>query len=194
MEPSARLFQCARCYAQVILCRACDRGQVYCGNGCASAARWASLGRAGARYRGTRRGRHNNAERQRRFRARHQKRVHSGCVPVAVAVVLTVPEPPPGNASCAGLEPDPGTLDSPGNTADRPSHFRAGQQKVTHQGSAPGMATVVLAVTEPPPGNSPSAGAEPGRSMHVCHRCARPVSAFLRRDFLRSTARRRDPP
>lgn len=138
MEPSARLFHCARCHAQVILCRACDRGQVYCGNGCAPAARRESLRRAGARYRGTRRGRHNNAERQRRFRAR--------------------------------------------------------QQKVTHQGSAPVVAAVVLAVTEPPPGNVPSAGAEPGRSMHVCHRCARPVSLFLRRDFLRSTARRRYPP
>ena len=54
MEPSARLFHCVRCHAQVILCRACDRGHVYCRSGCAAAARRESLRRAGARYRGTR--------------------------------------------------------------------------------------------------------------------------------------------
>ena len=138
MEPSARLFHCARCHAQVILCRACDRGHVYCRSGCAAAARRESLRRAGARYRGTRRGRHNNAERQRRFRAR--------------------------------------------------------QPKVTHQGSASVATAAVLAVTEPPPGSLSSAGPEPGRGTCFCHRCARPISPFLRRDFLRSTARRRYPP
>ena len=30
MDPSARLYHCARCHCQVILCRRCDRGQVYC--------------------------------------------------------------------------------------------------------------------------------------------------------------------
>ena len=76
MSPSARLFHCARCHCQVILCRACDRGNVYCDNGCAQAARRASLRRASARYRRTRRGRLNNAERQRRFRARQQNVTH----------------------------------------------------------------------------------------------------------------------
>jgi len=138
MEPSARLFHCARCHDQVILCRACDRGHVYCRNGCAAAARRESLRRAGARYRGTRRGRRNNAERQRRFRAR--------------------------------------------------------QQKVTHQGSAPVVTAAVLAVTDTQPQSPSSAVPGQRRGTLICHRCARPTSPFLRHDFLRSTAYRRYPP
>jgi len=46
MNPSARMFQCARCHCQVIVCRHCDRGNVYCANGCADLARSASLRRA----------------------------------------------------------------------------------------------------------------------------------------------------
>jgi hypothetical protein len=79
MKPSARLFHCARCHCQVILCRRCDRGNVYCTNGCADEARTESLRRAAERYRSTRRGRHTNAERQRRFRARQREKVtHQG--------------------------------------------------------------------------------------------------------------------
>jgi len=47
-----------------MLCRRCDRGNVYCFDGCAPEARRDSLRRAGARYRATRRGRFNNAARQ----------------------------------------------------------------------------------------------------------------------------------
>jgi len=96
MNPSARLFHCARCHCQVILCRRCDRGHVYCANGCARHARRDSLQRAGARYRVTRRGRLNNALRQRRFRARQQKVTHHRSVvvatPAVLAVTLTVPD------------------------------------------------------------------------------------------------------
>lgn len=91
MSLSARLFNCARCHCQVILCRACDRGHAYCGKDCAQAARRASLQQAGARYRRSRRGRLNNAERQRRFRARRQKVTHQGSARQEVPAVL------PGN-------------------------------------------------------------------------------------------------
>jgi len=75
MNPSARLFHCARCHCQVIVCRHCDHGNVYCANGCAVDARTTSLRRAAKRYRSTRRGRHSNADRQRRFRARQREKV-----------------------------------------------------------------------------------------------------------------------
>jgi hypothetical protein len=91
MDPSARLYHCARCHCQVMVCRRCDRGHVYCAKGCAQQARRDSLQRAGARYRSSRRGRLNNAERQRRFRARHQKVTHHRSVPQAAPAVL------PGN-------------------------------------------------------------------------------------------------
>lgn len=82
MNPSARLYHCARCHAQVILCRRCDRGNIYCANGCASHARTLSQRRAACRYRSTRSGRFNNAERQRRFRARQAHKVtHQGSPP-----------------------------------------------------------------------------------------------------------------
>ena len=93
MNPSARLFHCARCHCQVILCRRCDRGHVYCANGCARQARRDSLRRAGARYRATRRGRLNNALRQRRFRARKRKVTHHGSVALARPAVLVATTP-----------------------------------------------------------------------------------------------------
>ena len=93
MDPSARLYHCARCHCQVILCRRCDRGQVYCADGCARKARRDSLRRAGARYRATRSGRLNNALRQRRFRTRQQKVTHHGSVAAAAPAVLLVTRP-----------------------------------------------------------------------------------------------------
>lgn len=91
MDPSARLYHCARCHRQVILCRRCDRGQVYCAAECARQARRDSLRRAGASYRETWPGRLNNALRQRRFRARQQKVTHQGSVPLATPAVLDTP-------------------------------------------------------------------------------------------------------
>lgn len=88
MDPSARLYHCARCHCQVILCRRCDRGHVYCAKGCAQQARRDSLRRAGSRYQATRRGRLNNALRQRRFRARRRKVTHQGSVDREAPAVL----------------------------------------------------------------------------------------------------------
>jgi len=138
MDASARLFHCARCHCQVILCRRCDRGHVYCANGCAQQARRDSLRCAGARYRVSRRGRLCNAARQRRFRARQQKVTHHGSAAVAASAVLTMALTLPDEAACNG-----------------------GERRT--------------------------------EAIH-CHRCGEACSPFLRRDFLRSTARVRDPP
>ena len=85
----ARLFLCARCRRQVLICSRCDRGQQYCGARCSGLARRESLRAAGRRYQHSRRGRHCHAERQRRYRhrcgedARAQKVTHHGsaCAP-----------------------------------------------------------------------------------------------------------------
>ena len=66
----ARLFLCARCRCQVLICSRCDRGQQYCGARCSGLARRESLRGAGRRYQHSRRGRHCHAERQRRYRRR----------------------------------------------------------------------------------------------------------------------------
>jgi hypothetical protein len=78
MQPTGRLFLCARCRAQVFICRRCDRGQIYCAGGCAQAARRASLREAAQRYQRSRRGRLAHAQRARRYRARHNKVTHHG--------------------------------------------------------------------------------------------------------------------
>lgn len=79
MAPTARLYLCARCRRQVVICPYCDRGQRYCGADCARAARQASLRSAGQRYQASHRGRHRHAERQRRYRRRQREKVtHQG--------------------------------------------------------------------------------------------------------------------
>jgi len=89
MKLTARMFHCAGCHCQVIICRHCDRGNVYCTNGCADHARSTSLRRAAKRYRLTRRGRHSNADRQREFRARQKQKVtHQGSPPVIRLALL----------------------------------------------------------------------------------------------------------
>ena len=89
MTSSARLFNCARCHALTIVCRACDRGQRYCPSTCRVQARLDSQRRATRQYQRTRRGRHANAERQRRYRERQRKKVtHQGSVAPSLPAVL----------------------------------------------------------------------------------------------------------
>jgi hypothetical protein len=78
MENPARLFHCARCRAQVLICSRCDRGNLYCGPICAQQARRESLRAAGRRYQRSRRGRLCHAERQRRYRRRPHNVTHQG--------------------------------------------------------------------------------------------------------------------
>ena len=84
MSISARFFLCLRCRQQVVLCRRCDRGQLYCGSACSKANRSQRQREARRRYANTRAGRHNNAERQRRFRQRQGDR----CTPIPKIVTV----------------------------------------------------------------------------------------------------------
>ncbi len=74
MKRNARLYNCACCYCQVFICSVCDRGNIYC-NDCAPTARTISLRRAKKKHQATRQGRLKNAERQKRYRERKQKKV-----------------------------------------------------------------------------------------------------------------------
>lgn len=75
---SARLFICAGCRAQSLICSCCDRGQIYCAGGCGRLARRRSQRAAGARSQTSRHGRRAHAERARRYRARREKVTHHG--------------------------------------------------------------------------------------------------------------------
>jgi hypothetical protein len=82
MQSSARLFNCARCHCQVVICSHCDRGNIYCGKRCSRTARRQSRRKASGRYQKTRRGRFAHAERQRRYCQRRRAKVtHQGSPP-----------------------------------------------------------------------------------------------------------------
>jgi hypothetical protein len=100
-DATARLYLCARCLAQVLICSCCDRGNIYCEQGCATHNRRSKQRAAGRRYQASHRGRRNHAERARRYRFRQQyqqKVTHQGSpaqAPDAVMRGSAVPPRPP---------------------------------------------------------------------------------------------------
>jgi hypothetical protein len=106
METSARFYLCARCRAQVLICRRCDRGHIYCSPSCSGTARQTSIRAAGQRYQTSRAGRFNHAERTRRYRERHKNVTHQGSMPPAQDDLLMV-------NSVVVREPDVATRSKP---------------------------------------------------------------------------------
>lgn len=77
-----RLFNCARCACQVVICSHCDRGHIYCAGDCARVARKESLNQSAQRYQASRQGQLNHAARQAQYRQRQQQKVtHQGSTP-----------------------------------------------------------------------------------------------------------------
>ena len=95
MMNTARLYLCAHCHCQVMICSHCDHGNLYCFGSCSTIARKASLKAAGKRYQDTHRGRTKHAERQSRYRTRCKIVTHQGSFPPPVNALLTThPETP----------------------------------------------------------------------------------------------------
>ena len=61
------MFRFARCEMRTVVCKRCDRGNIYCGKECSSQARRENLRAANRRYQRSFRGRMANAERQSRL-------------------------------------------------------------------------------------------------------------------------------
>jgi len=70
MDQPARLYLCARCRIQVVLCSRCDRGNRYCGRPCRHQAREDARRQTAQRYQRSWRGRIAHAQRSRRWRQR----------------------------------------------------------------------------------------------------------------------------
>lgn len=88
MENSGRLFNCAACHIQVVICTCCDRGNIYCSS-CSQTVRTANLREASKRYQNTFQGKCKHAERQKRYRQRQRKIVtHHGSPDLSLHVVL----------------------------------------------------------------------------------------------------------
>ena len=91
MDRTARLFLCARCRDQVLLCSHCDRGQQYCSRACSILSRRERRRETARRYQSSRRGRLKHAARAACWRARRRalrqasalgeidKVTHQGC-------------------------------------------------------------------------------------------------------------------
>jgi len=90
---NARLYLCARCHVQVLICSCCDRGNVYCKKGCAKKARRSAQREAGRRYQSSHRGRCNHAKRARDYRARQNKVTHQGSLRSSPDDVMRESEP-----------------------------------------------------------------------------------------------------
>lgn len=106
MNEAGRLFVCARCRTQVVLCSRCDRGNVYCGQACSQSVRRTSMREAGRRYQSSRAGRFAHAERARRYRARRKNVTHQGSAAAGTDDLLpaeTTPSPPVHDAT-PGIE------------------------------------------------------------------------------------------
>jgi len=80
MTSTGRFYLCQRCRLQVIICRRCDCGQIYCSTACSKAARCEALRASGRRYQQSSKGRFKHAERARRYRQRKNKVTHQGSI------------------------------------------------------------------------------------------------------------------
>ena len=106
MERSARLFLCARCRDQVLLCSHCDRGQRYCGRSCSSLSRRERRRQTAERYQSSRGGQLKHAERTACWRERRRslrrdgahgdidKVTHQGCLDAAADASLLACDTP----------------------------------------------------------------------------------------------------
>ena len=78
MLRSARLFLCARCRDQVLLCSHCDRGQLYCSPACSVAGRRELRRQSAKRYQNSHRGRLKHAARAACWRSRRRSKQLAG--------------------------------------------------------------------------------------------------------------------
>jgi len=124
MDRVARLFLCARCRDQVLLCSHCDRGQQYCSRACSSLSRRERRREAAERYQRSRGGRLKHAartacwrQRQRSLRqasagdAIDKEVTHQGCPDAGADASLLACDPPSACESTV-LTDSPSTHDA----------------------------------------------------------------------------------
>lgn len=108
--PTSRLYMCARCRAQVIVCRRRDRDQIDCGRDCSKASLRASLREACRRCQRSWRGRLAHATRMRRIRDRRDKvTYHRSAGPAAGALLAATSTTSVSQTTFTILLPSPTT-------------------------------------------------------------------------------------
>lgn len=101
-----RLFLCGLCRQQVLICRRCDRGQVYCGHDCALEVRRTRQREARRRYQAGERGRQMHAARSRQYRARGRRVTDQG------QKLATKPAQQPKPSDAADLAAQPAIINA----------------------------------------------------------------------------------
>ena len=167
MDAPGRLFLCARCRVQVVLCSHCDRGNRYCGRPCWRLARDAARRESARRYQRSRRGRIAHAERSRRWRQRCRARGDGGGGGGGG-----------GGGDCSGgdLQQNVTHQGCPPGVTAAPlaawTHHTTSATKPAHTAAATPIGTtttVTPTVTTP----------------WLCRRCAKPQPGLVRQGFLR---------
>lgn len=90
MHRSGRLYSCAGCHRQVIICSHCDRGNIYCSGGCAERSRREKQRDAAKRYQSSHNGRKLHAQRQQQYRQRQREKVTHQGSPELIAYDLLI--------------------------------------------------------------------------------------------------------
>ena len=161
-EQTGRLFLCARCQAQVLVCSQCDRGQRYCAAGCADITRLSLQREAGKRYQQGRAGRHKHASRMHLWRKRRAVAAkivtHHSSMATPVDAVLR------GNESPPAIPPD--------SQPQSPCSPIASE-------------SITLSATTNIPSDVPA-------PVWRCHFCQSPCPALVRQGFVRHSRRWRD--
>lgn len=73
MGTRTHIFYCGWCHAQVFICSNCDYRNKYCGLSCSKMARQKYLRAVRKRYQNSRKGKFNNAKRQKCYRERQKQ-------------------------------------------------------------------------------------------------------------------------
>ena len=154
-EQTGRLFLCARCQAQVLVCSQCDRGHRYCANGCANITRRSRQREASNRYQQSRTGRHKHAARMHQWR---QRRAASAKIVTHHGSQIT----PADDVLAANESP---TATSPDSQAPSPCSPIAPDSIAL-------CATTNTRISMPAP-------------LWRCHWCQSPCPALVRQGFLR---------
>lgn len=127
---TARLYHCTRCHRQVMICSYCDRGNCYCFKGCAEAALKERCQRNARRYQRSKKGRHANARRQRRWRERQRSKSASN---VPANTPVSDPVPPAGTKNITHRGSVAGAIDAP--LAHRDNRVSTGDSAVDTLGA-----------------------------------------------------------
>lgn len=88
---SARLFLCARCRTQALICSCCDRGHIYCSASCSGQSRREKQMEAARRSRTHPEARQKRRLRNQRFRERRKTETHQG-PPASPPCVVQAPD------------------------------------------------------------------------------------------------------